>query len=1019
VNLSQLAFARRPVVYLVVVAAMLFGAVSYFTLPAREDPKITNREATVVTHYPGLAAERVELLITKTLEEAIRQVPEVEELRSTSAEGQSIIHVEVGDSYFELDQVWDEVRDRVARAREALPAGAQAPVVNDAFGDVAVVTAALTARDFTPAESFDMAQHIRDRLFAVPGTKRVELLGAREERIFIEPSSARLAELGIAPGQLIAALREQNIIRPGGSVDTLGRAIVLEPSGNVASVADLRSTLVSLSGRRQVLALGELAAVTRGYREPPGRRAYFNGEPAIVFAISMAEGRSVLDFGERVRDALGRIEAGLPVGYSLDIATFQAEQVANAVFGVTRNVLQTLAIVLAVVVLFLGLRTGLIVGAIVPTVMLLTLAVMGARGMALERMSLATLVIALGLLVDNGIVIAEDFKRRLEAGTSRDDALAQTGGQLAFPLLSSTLTTILVFLPLMLADHVSGEYTRSISLVIFISLLASWLVAMCLTPVLCHRFLAQPAGDGRRRRAGVSDRLFSAMAGPYERLLRVFLGYRWLTLAAAVALLAAALYALGQVPQKFFPDSDRAQVLVYVDLPAGSSSRETDATIRTLAAVAGDDERFPQVEDTIAYVGFGGPRFVLSLTPVDPAPQRGFLVLNIDRYEHLGPAIEALRPAFAAAAPAAQVRVQGMFLGPSDSSVLELQLKGPDAEHLYTRSRELEALLVGLPRTINVRSDWENRITRVHGKVDQARARRAGVTSADVARALESHFEGRRVTEFRDGDDVFPVVARAPAAERHDFERMQTIPVYAGATGRYVPLFQVASFEPRNGFGVIAREALTRTVSVQARNTRYSAEDLLPMIAGRLDALEATLAPGHWLEVDGVVAQSREGRAALAANIPLCLAAIVLLLVVQFNDYRRPAIILATVPLLLIGATLGLHLTGANFGFMVILGLYALAGILINNAIVLIDRIDIERWGGDHAFDEAVVAASVRRLRPVLMTTVTTILGLLPLIVFKDALFFGMAVVIAFGLAVGTILTLVVVPVLYGLFVRH
>jgi multidrug efflux pump subunit AcrB len=893
-------------------------------------------------------------------------------------------------------------------------------VVNDDFGDVAVVTAALTARDFTPAERHDLAQHVRDRLLAVPGTKRVDILGAWEERIYIEPQAARLAELGIGPERLIAALREQNIIRPGGSVDSLGRAIVLEPSGNFGTIADLRSALVPIPGGQQVIPVGELAAVTRGYRDPPARRAYFNGEPALVFAVSMLEGRSVLDYGERVRDALAQIEAELPVGYRLEIATYQAEQVANAVYGVTRNVLQTLAIVLAVVVLFLGLRTGLIVGAIVPTVMLLTLAVMGARGMALERMSLATLVIALGLLVDNGIVVAEDFKRRLEEGASGDDALAQTGGELAFPLLSSTLTTILVFLPLMLADHVSGEYTRSISLVILIALLASWLVAMGLTPVLCHRFLAAPdAESGGRRREGVPDRLFAAMTGPYERLLRRLLARPWLTLAAMAALLAAALYALGQVPQKFFPDSDRAQVLVYVDLPAGSSSRETDATVRALAAVAGYHERFPQVRDTVAYVGFGGPRFVLSLAPVDPAPQRGFLVLNIDRYAHLAEAVEALRPALATAAPDALVRVQGMFLGPSDSSVLEVQLKGPDAMHLYTRSRELEALLASLPHAIDVRSDWENRITRVRVDVDQARARRAGVTSTDVARALTAHFEGRRVTEFREGDDVFPILARAPAEERGNFERVKTIPVFSSETGRYVPLFQVATFAPRNGFGVIAREGLTRTVSVQVRSTRYSAEDLLPMIAGRLDALEATLAPGHWLEIDGVVAQSREGRAALAANVPLCLAAIVLLLVLQFNGYRRPAIVLATVPLLLIGAIVGLVVMGADFGFMVILGLYALAGILINNAIVLIDRIDTERRKGDSLFEEAVVAAAVRRLRPVLMTTITTILGLLPLIVFKDALFYGMAVVIAFGLAVGTLLTLGVVPVLYKIAVRR
>jgi multidrug efflux pump subunit AcrB len=999
--------------------AAVFGTVSYFALPAREDPEITNREATIVTRYPGLSAERVELLITKTLEEAVREVPEVEEVFSTSRTGLSIIHVDILDIHFELDQIWDEVRENVELASAELPEGTQPPIVNDDFGDVAVVTAALTSEDFEMSEMFDIAQHVRDRLFAVPGTKRIDLLGVQPERIYIETSNARLSELAIDPDELIAVLRQQNIIRPGGTVDTEGREIILEPTGNFRSLEQIRETLIPLPESRQVIPLEDVATVTRTYLDPPDRKAYFNGTPAIMFAISMADSSSVLDFGDRIRTELERIEAELPVGYAIEIATYQAEQVANAVYGVTSNVLQTLAIVLAIVILFLGLRTGLIVGTIVPAVMLITLAVMGLFEMTLERMSLATLVIALGLLVDNGIVIAEDFKRRLEEGASRDEALKQTGGQLAFPLLSSTLTTILVFLPLMLAEHVSGEYTRNISLVILITLLASWVVAMCVTPILCHRFIEAPGDeDEESDRRRVSDRLFDAMTRPYERFLRWILVRRALTLAVMVALLAVAVIGLRNAPQKFFPGSDRAQVLVYVDLPAGASSRNTDATVQALSEVAADDERFPYVDDFAGYVGFGGPRFVLSLTPVDPAPNRGFMVLNIDRYENVQRAIDALRPAFAEVAPDAQVRVQSMFLGPSDSTILEVQVKGPDADHVYAKSRELEAILADVPHSIDIRSDWENRITKVDVRVDQARARRAGVTSADVARSLSTYLDGRFVTEFREGDDIFPIVARAAEFERGDFDRMESISVYSPTTNRNVPLFQVATFEPQNAFGVIAREAMSRTVTVQARNTRYSAEDMVPMIADELDALEASLAPGHWIEIDGVVEQSGDGRAALAANVPLCVGIIVLLLVIQFNDYRRPAIIFATIPLLLIGAVVGIYTMGANFGFMVILGLYSLAGIIINNAIVLIDRIDIERREHERDFEEAIVSASVRRLRPILMTTITTILGLMPLIIFVDALFYGMAVVIAFGLAVGTLLTLGVVPVLYSLLAR-
>ncbi|WP_435105297.1 efflux RND transporter permease subunit [Arhodomonas sp. AD133] len=1018
-SISEIAFRFRPVVYMVAVVAMVFGAVSYFSLPAREDPEITIREAVVTTRYPGLSAERVERLITKTLEEAVRQVAEIEEVRSTSRPGVSIIHAEVQDRYFDLDQIWDELRDKVDEARPELPEGTHAPVINDDFGDVAVVTAALTSDDFSMRESFDMAKHIRDQLYGVKGTKRVDVLGVQPERIYIETRNARLAELGIDPEQLSATLQAQNIIRPGGAVDTGERLFPIEPTGNFTSVSAIRDTLITLPGTQRVIPLRDVAEVRRGYLDPPARKAYYNGEPAIMFSIAMLPDYSVLDYGARVRERMAEIKANLPVGYELDIVTYQAKQVANAVYGVTANVLQTLAIVLAVVILFLGVRTGLIVGSIVPAVMLVTLAVMGFFEMTLQRMSLATLVIALGLLVDNGIVVAEDFKRRLGEGASRREALKRTGSELALPLLSSTLTTILVFLPLMLAEHVAGEYTRSISLVILISLLTSWVLAMCLTPLLCHRFIRpEPQGEAAAR-PGLSDRLFLVLARRYERILRRVLRHRGLFLAAMGVLLATAVVGLSQVPSKFFPDSDRTQVLVYVDLPAGVSATATDNAMRPMMAMLHDHERFPYVKDFAGYVGFGGPRFVLSLTPVDPAPNRGFMVINVDRYEHVSKAIREIRTAFREAFPAVNARVKGMFLGPSDSSRIEVQVKGPDADYIFEKAGEIERILAGVPGALEIRHDWENRIPQIRVEVDQAQARRAGVSSADIARSMATYFNGRSVTEFREGDDIFPIVARAADAERHDLDRVKSLAVYSSATGRNVPLFQVADFELVNHFGAIAREDLARTVTVEARSTQLSAEDMVPRIADELDALRDDLPPGHSIEIDGVVETSHDARAALAANVPFCVGAILLLLVAQFNGFGRPAIIVATIPLMLIGAVTGLYLMQVNFGFMVILGLYALAGILINNAIVLIDRIDIEREAGEagNAF-EAVVSASVRRLRPILMTTVTTILGLLPLIVFRDALFYGMASVIAFGLAVGTVLTLGVVPVLYSLIFR-
>ncbi len=1013
-SFSEHAFHHRPVVLMIVAVLMVYGAVSYLKLPAREDPAITIREAVVTTLYPGLSAERVERLITKTLEEAIRRVPEVEAITSTSLAGRSTIHVEIHDVFFDLDQIWDEVREEIATATADLPAGASQPELNDDFGDVAVVTAALTADGFAMRDMADIAQHIRDTLYTVAGTQRVDLLGVQDERIFIEIENARIAELGITPDRLIGDLETQNVIRPGGTIDTGERDFLIEPTGNFESVAELEETLIRVPDSGDLVPLRDLARVSRATIDPPERRAYHNGVPAIIIAVAMRDDVRVLDYAPRVRALLAALEATLPVGYRLEIVTDQSDQVATAVYGVSASVLQTLAIVCAVVVLFLGLRTGLIVGSIVPAVMLVTLAVMGFTEMPLERMSLATLVIALGLLVDNGIVIAEDFKRRLEDGEDRASALGASGRELALPLLSSTLTTILVFLPLMLAEHVAGEYTRAISLVILISLLTSWLVAITVTPTLCHAFIRiKPRSAGAR--GGPSQRLFDALTTGYTALLRRLLRRRRLFIALVLALLVGGVAGIAHAPKRFFPDSDRTQVLVYIDLPAGVSSRTTDATLRRVFAALDQPGRLAHVTGHAAYIGFGGPRFVLSLTPVDPAPNRAFMVLDVDTLAHMDATIAELRALLREEFPELSARAARMFLGPSDSGVIEVQVRGPDADYIYAMADRVVAALAAVPGTIDLRHDWENRISRLKVEVDQARARRAGVSSRDVATAMAAYLSGRQVTEFREGDDIFPVMVRAVADERGDLERLRSLTVFPAGGGEPVPLMQVAELRLVNDFAAIAREDLVRTVTVEARNTHLTAEDMVPLITPALDALRAELPPGYEIVFDGVVTKSAEGRAALSANLPLCIALMLVLLVAQFNGYARPAIIVATIPPLLIGASLGLTLSGANFGFMPILGIYALAGIVVNNAIVLIDRIDLERALPGADPHEAVIRAAARRLRPILMTTVTTIFGLSPLIIGRDPLFYGMASVIAGGLTVATLITLGLTPALYTL----
>ena len=1014
-NITRVAFNYKKSI-LMILALMLFnGVVAYFTLPAQEDPTITIREAIVTTFYPGMAPDRVEELITNTLEKEIRKIPEVKKLTSTSTTGKSIIHVKIYDRYFNLDDIWQDLRNKVNQASASLPDGTRTPFVNDSFGDVSVVTLALTSDGFSMAEMSDIAKHIRDKVYSVKGTKKVDIIGVQEERIFLEVASAKLSQLGISPLTLISELQSQNIISPGGQVDTGKRAFIVEPTGNFSSLDELGNTHITIPGTEDTIALKDIVSLTRDYIDPPDQPAYFNGEPALMFAVAMLPDFNILEYAPRVTAMVKEIESTLPIGYKIDFATYQADQVELKIKGVTSNVLQTLLIVLVIVIFFLGFRTGLIVGSIVPFVMLVTLSIMKFSGMVLEQLSLSTLIIALGLLVDNGIVIAEDFKRRLENGAERFDAMCQGGKELAMPLLSSSITTILFFLPLMLAVHVAGEFTRSISLVILITLMTSWVLALCVTPTLCYFFIHT---DNKSSKEGaIKQKPKTNYYAIYESALHWMLKHKTLFILTISTIFIISMSGFKYVSQQFFPDSDRTQIMIYVDMPNGTSARETNRQMKSVFDWLDNKQLFPEITNYSGYSGFNGPRFVLSLNPEDPSDNKGLVVVNVKEGTALDPMVNKLHDGLIQNFPNISSRVKRMFMGPSDSSSIKIQVKGPDKDVLFAKAQQIMDLLHQQPNTLNIRTDWENRIVKVVVKVDQHRARRAGVTSSDIAAALQGYFAGTNVTDFREGDDIIPVVLRAKEDERFNLDRLRTASVFSQTTKQAVPLFQVAHIEPLNQYSKIVREDMFRTISIEARNTAITAQDLYLQVNEGVLELAKDLPVNHQIEYDGVITDSAEAQQALSANMPMVLGLVIILLVMQFNSYRRALIIILIIPLAMIGTVMGLLIMNAPFGFMVTLGIYSLAGIIINNGIVLIDRIDIERAAGKSDYD-AIISSCISRLRPIAMTTITTVMGLMPLIINKDPLFYGMANVMAFGLAIGTVLTLGVVPVLYAAFFK-
>jgi multidrug efflux pump subunit AcrB len=1012
---------------------MLFGVYSYLSLPAREDPKLIIRQAVVTTVYPGLSADQVELLITKPLEERIVALPHIRDITSTSMNGVSIIKPRFDFDTPDLEIAFENLAETVAETVPDLPDGTQTPIVNDDFGDIAAMTLALHGPEYTNAELAGYAEHVRDQMILVEGTKKVDLLGVRPERIFVEFENAVLSQAGISPNAIAAALDNENTIRPGGSIELANGSITVRPGGNFQDLDDVRAALVR-SPDGNLVRLEDIASVSRGYEDPPQRLAYYNNDETVILAVVMEEGLSVLNYSAKAREEVERIAATLPVGLSLDIVTYEATKVEAAVYGVTFNMLQTLAVVLGIVILFLGVRTGLIVGAIIPAVILATFAVMGAFEIALQRMSLATIIISLGLLVDNGIVIAEDFKRRVQELGDRDEALGQTSRELAFPLLVSSLTTIAVFLPLLIANSDSSEYTRSISLVVTISLGVSYVFAMTVTTTLCYLFLKVPeAGEDDKDEKGRIARAFDRLTNVYAAILRRILGLRWLYVAAMVLLFAAAGLLQSAIPKEFFPSNNNPQVLVYIELASGATTTQTDEGVRKIVDLIDDKEKFPEVEDFAAYVGFGGPRFVLSLSPVDPAPNKGFIVINTDDLAGAEAIVPRLREVFAERVPDINARVTRMFLGPEDPKVIRLQVTGPDADYINARAADVMDLLAREPAMIDIWSDWRSRTVEVDLEVDQQAARAAGVTSADIALSLQRQLDGQPVSTFREGDESFAIVMRATEDERTSIERLRTSAVYA-ADGSSVPLGQVAELKLSGEWGFIQREDLVRTVTVEGRNLRMGPEDLAPILQPKIDEMNEGLAPGHNIKIAGILEESGKNNAALIATLPIVIGITFFLLIAQFGDFRRPLVIFLSLPFATFGAFFGLLVMQSPFGFMAILSLFALFGVIINNSIVLVDRIDIERnailaedverpkgvadtsASREREF-EAVISACRRRFRPVVMTTLTTIAGLLPLIIAQDVLFYGFASSVAFGLLIGTfVVSLVLTPVLYCLF---
>ena len=1008
--ITRFSLDTSRVTLVVLVLIVLAGLRLFFVFPRQEDPTIVIREIVVTAYFPGMEPRDVEALITRQLETQLRTLPEIDEIWSESKTGVAVVHADTRDEYDELDTIWQKVRNKMADIQPDLPQGTVGPFVDDEVGLTAIATIALWSDGFSLAEARRVARDIRDELYELKGMRKAELYGVQDEQIFLKFSTTKLSQYQTSIQDILRTLTQQNIILPGGRIAAGYQDVLIEPSGNFRTVEDIEHVLISIPGTEHTTRLKDLLEVRRGYIDPPHNLAYFNGKPCIVLSVSVIPGVNIVEFGERLTRKLRDIERRLPLGYVLEYATFQPDLVVTAVNRALSNVYQTLGIVLVVVMLFLGVRTGLIVGSFVPLTMLLGLIGMSLIDIALERVSIAATIIALGMLVDNGVVVAEDIRTRMQQGQTTYEACVAAGRTLSVPLLTSSLTSILAFMPMLFLEGAAGEYTFSLPAVVTILLGASWFLSMYMTPAMSLWFMK--TGDAPHEPA---DPYAGRVYRRYRRLLHSLLRHRTLVLLLAGGTLIGGFLLPGTFVREFFGSSDRNQFLVYVDLPAGAKIEATAAAVQRLSTWLADKRANPEVTGAVAYIGTGGPRFFLSLGPINPDPNHGFLVVNTETGEQTPRVVERTRQYFADAMPEAEGRVKRMWLGASEPGYVEIRLIGPDPEHLHAKGRQLVAGLKALPGTLDVRHDWENKVLKFLVVVDQARARRAGITSQDVAVSLEAHLDGVRATDYREGDVAIPVVFQAVDEERRVFGDLWNINVYSTSRGVTVPLTQIASFDGRWEFGRIARRNQEMVLSVGCRHEYLKAPELLTAVRPLVDALN--LESGFRWEVGGEVKNAGEANEKLFRYLPPCFLGIIVLLIWQFNSFRRPLIILLTIPLAFVGAFIGIFVFQAPFDFFGILGLLSLGGVIINHGIVLIERIDTEQRAGRAPYD-AILAAALSRLRPINMTTITTALGVMPLIISADPLFYSLAIIIAFGLAFGTVLTLGLVPVLYAALFR-
>lgn len=999
-NLSDWALEHRSLVWYFMIAFMAAGLFSYLQLGREEDPAFTIKTMLVSAQWPGASADEMTRQVTERIEKKLEELESLDYTKSLTVAGNTTVYVNLRNSTKARDVVptWLRVRNMINDIKGEFPQGVIGPGFNDRFGDVFGNIYAFTSDGLSQRQLRDQVEYVRSRVLTVPNIGRVDTLGAQDEVIYLEFSTRKIAALGLDERAILTSLQEQNAIAPSGVFQAGPERISVRVGGHFTSEASLKA--VNLRVNDRFFPLTDVATITRGYSDPPTKLFRVGGEPAIGLAIGMKAGANLLEFGAALKNEMANVVADLPIGVGVHLVSDQPVIVDHAVSGFTKALFEAVVIVLAISFLSLGVRAGLVVAISIPLVLAITFLVMAAAGISLQRISLGALIIALGLLVDDAMIAVEMMVARLEVGDTLKKAATYVYTSTAFPMLTGTLVTVAGFIPIGLNDSSAGEFTFTLFVVIAVSLVVSWIVAVLFTPLLGVTILPD-AMKGHHGHKGRLDRGFS-------RILGVCMRWRWATIAVTLAVFGLSLAGMGFVQQQFFPASDRNELIVDMNLPLNSSIAETDAQIARFEreALKGN----PGIDHWSSYVGQGAPRFVLSfdVQPADLAFGQVVIVTKgLEVRDRLKTELQAyLKKTF----PGTDAFVKLLDIGPPVGRPVQFRMSGPDVATVRESSRQLAGILSSNPHLGEVVFDWAEPARVVKVDVLQDKARQLGVSSEDIATALNGVLDGTNVTQVRDDIYLIKVLGRAKAAERRSIETLRDLQL-SGTNGQAVPLAAVATLRYAIEDPTIWRRSRLPTITLKAGILdSVQAATIVDQLKPKLAEFTAKLPPGYSLAIGGSVEESTKSQAPILAVIPLMLFIMATLLMLQLQSFQQLFLVSAVAPLALIGVVAALLPSRAPLGFVAILGVLALIGILIRNSVILIVQIEHLRDEGQSAWD-AVVEATEHRMRPIMLTALAASLALIPI---ASEIFWGpMAYAMMGGIIVGTVLTLLFLPALY------